>query len=230
VSRAVVGLVLALGLFVAVAAGAALWLGIDEALLASSGPRRDFAAEELPSTARGFVAVFGCVRHDLAVGVTARKTVYALGARPPDAEDEDRVFTPLSSRAECDEGTPPKKIYALVEDDDALGNTIGRVYQTRVAPPPVPAFVEGVIGYGAGSGRLARAAAQQLGLDSRVVPLLAKGRHPGVRWVAILTAAAGAHGFLLLAIVALWIRRKQRRATNESHFSDEENSFLNDHE
>lgn len=227
--RALTGTLLALSLFVVVAASAAIWLGVNEALLASSGPRRDFAAEELPAGTRGWVAVFGCVRHDLAVGVTATKTVYALGARPPDAEDEDRVFTPLSSRFECDEARPPTKIFALVEDDDALGNTIGRVYKTRVAPPPVPAFVDGVIGYGAGSARLARAAAQQLHLDP-ALPLVAKGRHPGVRWLAILTAAVGAHGFVLIAVVALWLRRRQRRRADEAHFSEQENSFLNDHE
>jgi hypothetical protein len=243
-NRALPGLVVGLGLFIFVAATAAVWLGVNEARLAASGPRRDLLAEELARPARGWVALFGCVRHDLAVGVSAGGVVYALGATPPDREpragavgadadrqaspDEDRVFTPLSSRADCDEGKPPKRIYALIEDDDALANTIGRVYKARVAPPPVPAFVDGVIGYGAGNARLARAARAQLGLDHGV-PLLAKGRHPGVLWVAIVTAAVGLHGYLLLIVVALWLRRRRRRAVAAAHFTDEENDFLNSH-
>jgi hypothetical protein len=121
-----------------------------------------------------------------------------------------------------------KKIFALVEDDDALGNTIGRVYKSRVAPPPVPAFVEGVIGYGAGSTTLAKKAAAALHLELADAPLLAKGRHPGVLWVAVVTAAAGLHGFALIAVVLVWSRRRARRARARDQFSDEENAFLDD--
>jgi hypothetical protein len=138
------------------------------------------------------------------------------------------VFTPLTARDDCDEGRAPKKVYALVEDDDALGNTIGRVYKTRVAPPPVPAFVEGVIGYGAGSHVLARHAAEKLQLDLGKTPLIAKGRHPGVFWVAALTAAAGLHGYALIAAVIFWSRRRARRATARGQFSDDENAFYDD--
>ena len=235
-SRALIGLLVALGAFVAVAATAALLLGVDEARLAS-GSRHDYAAEELTPSTVGYVAVFGCVRHDLAVGVTASKTVYRLGARPPDAEDEDRVFTPLSARADCDEARPPARIYALIEDDDALGNTIGRVFKEKVAPPPVPAFVDGVIGYGAGHARLGAAARGWLGAHGVALgdaPLLQKGKRPGVRWVAITTALAGAHGYLLLILGTWWAirrqRRAQRRVAEREHFSEQENSFLEDQE
>ncbi|HEX6838100.1 MAG TPA: hypothetical protein VF334_16090 [Polyangia bacterium] len=206
---------------------AALWLGVQEARL-SRQHRADYAAEEVQPSTRGYVAVFGCVRHDLAVATTADGHVYALGGSAPGATDEDRVFTPLSARDDCDEGRAPKKIYALVEDDDALGNTIGRVYKARVAPPPVPAFVEGVIGYGAGSSLLARRAADKLGLDLAKTPLLAKGRHPGVTWVALLTAAAGLHGYALIAVVILWTRRRARRNAARGQFSDDENAFYED--
>ena len=211
---------------------AALWLGVDEARLARIGHRSDYAAEELQPSTRGWVAVFGCVRHDLAVAVTADGKVYALGGTAPGASptngdrDEDRVFTPLTARDDCTEGAAPKKVYALVEDDDALGNTIGRVFKARVAPPPVPAFVEGVIGYGAGSSILARKAADRLHLDLGAAPLLAKGRHPGVFWVAVVTAAAGLHGYALIVVVFFWQRRRARRAAARSQFSDEENEFL----
>ena len=131
--------------------------------------------------------MFGCVRHDLAVATTRDGQVYTLGGSAPGAGDEDRVFTPLSARDDCDEGGAPKKIYALVEDDDALGNTIGRVYKSRVAPPPVPAFVEGVIGYGAGSTVLAKNAADAAAArPRRRAPLLGQGapsrRLVGGRW------------------------------------------------
>ncbi|HWE28638.1 MAG TPA: hypothetical protein VHB97_11580 [Polyangia bacterium] len=209
---------------------AALWLGVEEAELARIGHRADYAAEELQPSTRGYVAVFGCVRHDLAVATTSDGQVYALGGTAPggrtaEQSEADRVFTPLSARDDCEEGRAPKKIYALVEDDDALGNTIGRVYKTKVAPPPVPAFAEGVIGYGAGSRLLARHAADKLQIDLGKTPLLAKGRHPGVLWVALVTAAAGLHGYALIVVVILWSRRRARRAAARSHFSDEENEF-----
>jgi hypothetical protein len=206
---------------------AALWLGVQEARL-SRQRRADRAAEEVTPSTRGYVAVFGCVRHDLAVATTADGHVYALGGSAPGATDEDRVFTPLTARDDCEEGRAPKKIYALVEDDDALGNTIGRVYKTRVAPPPVPAFVEGVIGYGAGSSLLARRAADKLGLDLGRTPLVAKGRHPGVLWVALLTAAAGLHGYALIGVVIFWTRRRARRQAARGQFSDDENAFYDD--
>ena len=207
---------------------AALWLGVEEAQLARIGRRADYAAEELTPSTRGYVALFGCVRHDLAVATTADGRVYALGGSAPGATDEDRVFTPLSARDDCEEGRAPKKIYALIEDDDALGNTIGRVYKNKVAPPPVPAFVEGVIGYGAGSSLLARHAADRLQLDRATTPLLAKGRHPGVLWVALVTAGAGLHGYALIVVVIFWTRRRARRAAARGQFSDDENAFYDD--
>ncbi len=62
-----------------VGASAALWLGVQEARLARVGARHDLAAEELTAATRGWVAVFGCVRHDRAVAVTGEGRVYALG-------------------------------------------------------------------------------------------------------------------------------------------------------
>jgi hypothetical protein len=234
-SRRVLALFVALGLFILVAATAALALGIDEARLAGQGKRHDFAAEELAPTEHGWVALFGCLRHDLAVGVTARREVYRLGARPPESEDDDRVFTPLAARQDCDEDKRPQKIYALVEDDDALSNTIGRVYKSRVAPPPVPAFVDGVIGLGAGHTRLGEAARAFFARDGLPVgdaPLLQKGKHPGVRWVAITTAAAGAHGYLLVALGAYLIVRRRRKLRKEreerEHLTHQEQEFFDD--
>jgi hypothetical protein len=222
VSRA---LIIALLVVLFVGSTAAIVFGVDEARLASIRHRRDYAAEEVTPSTRGWVALFGCVRHDLAVAVTGAGEVYALGGRAPGASDEDRVFTPLSARDDCDEGRAPKRVFALVEDDDALGNTIGRVYKSRVAPPPVPAFVEGVIGYGAGSTALARRAAARLQLDLGATPLVAKGRHPGVLWVAALTAAVGVHGYALIVVLLLWARRRARKAAARGHYSDEENAF-----
>jgi hypothetical protein len=225
VSRAVVIALLAI-LFAG--STAALWLGVQEAQLARIGRRADYAAEELQPSTTGYVAVFGCVRHDLAIATTSDGRVYSLGGSVAGATDEDRVFTPLSARDDCEEGRAPKKIYALVEDDDALGNTIGRVYKSRVAPPPVPAFVEGTSGYRSGSTTLARAAARTLDLDLGRVPLVAKGQHPGVLWVALMTAAAGLHGYALIVLVAVLARRRARRQAARGEFSDEENAFLDD--
>jgi hypothetical protein len=185
-----------------------LWAGITDARLASSGPRRELTAEELAGQ-RGWVAVLGCVRHDLAVGVTRSKRVYKLGTAAPESEESDRVFTPLSARDDCDEATPPRRVYALVEDDELLANTITHDYRVQVAPPPVPAIVTGVVGYGVG--HVGQADAARALLDLRDQPLIAKGRAPGVLWVALVTVGAGAHGFVLVALGAWWIARRQRR-------------------
>jgi hypothetical protein len=230
VSRPLIIFLAFLGVVVFVAATAALDMGVQELRLHAAGPRRDYAAEELPPAARGWLAVFGCVRHDLAVAVAGNGRVYRLGAPVAGAADDDPVFTPLSARDDCDETRRPRRLYALIEDDDALGTTIGRVYQARVTPPPVPAFVDGVAGFSAlAHGRAAAAAGRFLGGDGVAVdglPLVVKGPRPGVLWVAILTAAAGAHGYLLLLVVALWSRRRRRRAAEQAHFTDEENEFL----
>jgi hypothetical protein len=220
-----------LGLFVLFVSTAALDRGIQEIRLDRSGPRRALTPDELTPSRRGWVAVFGCVRHDLAVAVAHGDRVYRLGASVAGASDEDPVFTPLAARDDCDEGRPPRRLYAIVEDDEALGTTLGRVYQARVTPPPVPAFVDGVVGFRAlvhgGEAAAATAFWRHDGLELGGLPLLAKGKHPGVLWVAILTAAAGAHGYLLLTLVVVWGLRRRRRAADRSHFSDEENEFLN---
>jgi hypothetical protein len=224
-----------LALFVLFASTAAMVLGVDEARLAAQPRRHDLAAEELTPSDKGWVALFGCLRHDLAVGVTSRRQVYRLGARVPDSEDDDRVFTPLAARDDCDENRRPKKIYALIEDDDALGNTIGRVYKSRIAPPPVPAFVDGVIGFGAGHARLAGAARAFFAHDNLPVDnagLLQKAKHPGVLWVAILTALAGAHGYLLVVLGAFLIVRRRRKRRVEraarEHLTHQEQAFFDD--
>ena len=194
----------------AVLSGIVLRTGIDEVRLASISSRRDVTVQELPA-ARGWLASYGCVRHDFAVGVTKYGRVYQLGTAEPDSEDTDRVFTPLAAADDCTEGQRPHQVYALVEDDDSLGTTISYTYKQKVAPPPVAAVVTGVVGYGAGHGSLARAARAFLHREGFPVddqPLFVKGKQPGVLWVAALTAAAGAHGFLFIGLGAWYIRRR----------------------
>lgn len=212
--KAIVAGALLLG--IALASGVVLESGLDEARLAWGAQRRDVMPGELAG-ARGWLQTFGCMRHDLAVGVTREGTVYRLGEADPhnDEGGSDRVFTPLAAREDCDEAKRPEKIYALVENDDSLGDTITHVYRQKVAPPPVPAIVWGVIGYGAGHARLASAArgyyAQKLQLPLDGQPLLAKGKQPGVLWVAVVTAAAGAHGFVFAGLGVWWMIRRARR-------------------
>src|SRR6266542_1406611 len=117
----------------------ALQLGVQEIELARKGPRRNLAAEELAPGTRSWVQLFGCVRHDLAVAVASGGRVYRLGAPVAGATDEDPVFTPLATADDCEEGRRPRRLYALIEDDEALGTTLGRVYGARVTPPPVRA-------------------------------------------------------------------------------------------
>jgi hypothetical protein len=220
-----------LALGVAAVSAVALSSGLDEARLATSGARRDLLANELAG-ARGWVSAFGCVRHDLAIGVGPSGRAYRVGAEPPETEEHDRVFTPLAAREDCDEDKPPARLYALVEDDQVLASTISHVYQQRVAPPPVPALVAGVIGYGAGHTSAADRARKKLSTE-RVslgdAPLLVKGKQPGVLWVAVVTAAAGAHGFVLLAIAAWWAirRERRRRALLAGRITEAEEDFFN---
>jgi hypothetical protein len=214
-----------LGTLLVAASSFLVWAGIQDARLCRSGPRRDFAAAELPPSLSGVVAVVGCVRHELAVGVTHKGVAYKLGTAAAGASDEDLVYTPLAAADDCEEGRAPRRLYALIQDDDGLDNTIGRVYQRRIAPPPVPAIVEGIVGYGSAR-RQATPAALALGGDG--LPVIAKGKRPGVLWVALVTAGAGVHGFVLLAVVALWLRRRDRRRAAEAEFTDQENDFLSD--
>jgi len=197
-----------------IVSGVVLKSGLDETRLDLSGKRREVTVQELRG-ATGFLATYGCVRHDLAVGVTRYGRVYRLGTAQPDSEDTDRVFTPLAATDDCDDAKKPRALYALVEDDDSLGTTISYTYKQKVAPPPVPALVSGVIGYGVGHGKLADQARAVFARDVGVIldeqPLLVKGKQPGVLWVAVLTAAAGGHGFLFVGLAAFWLYRRARR-------------------
>jgi hypothetical protein len=216
-----------LGSILVAASGFLVCAGLEDARLVWSGPRRDFTASELPPSTSGVVAVVGCVRHELAVGVTRHGDAYKLGTAAAGAADDDLVYTPLSAADDCDEERAPRRLYALIQDDDGLDNTIGRVYQRRVAPPPVPAIVDGIIGFHSARHQ-ASAAARAVGQGASELPVIAKGKRPGVLWVALVTVAAGLHGFILLAVVALWRRRRDRRRAVAAEFSEQENEFLND--
>jgi hypothetical protein len=210
--RLVVAIGAALG--IAVISTVALRSGIDEARLATSGKLREVKIEDLTHE-RGFLAVSGCIRHELALGVTTAGHVFRLGSEAFDPEAHDRVFTPLSAYDDCDESKPPKKIYALVEDDESLGTTITFAFQQQVAPPPVPVIVNGVVGYGVGRSSLADAARgyyrSKLRLPLDEQPLFVKGRRPGVLWVALLTGAVGLHGYLVCVLGIWWLVRRYRR-------------------
>jgi hypothetical protein len=212
VIRLIVAGAVLLGL--SIVSGIVLKSGLDEARLVQAGARREVAVQDLRD-ATGWITTFGCVRHDLAVGVTKYGRVYRLGTAQPDSEDSDRVFTPLADAKDCNEESKPRTVYALVEDDDSLGTTISYTYKQKVAPPPVPAVLSGVVGYGVGHKKLADQARAVFARDVGVVvdeqPLFAKGKQPGVLWVAILTAAAGGHGFLFVGLAAFWVWRKARR-------------------
>jgi|GEM_PF-3632058 len=216
--------------------------GVDETTLALQKKRRDLTVDELVvDRAGGWLAVYGCVRHDLAVGVNRARGPFRLGSTElergrrdnPDAPAEaDRVFTPLSALDDCDEESAPKKIFALIEDDDTLGDTISFAYRSKVLPPPVKAIVTGVVGHGAGHGRAASQGSKfltetlKLDLDGR--PLLVKGKQPGVRWMAFMTLAAGAHGYLLCLLLVVWAVRRtlRRRAILSGQVSEAEEDFF----
>lgn len=212
-SRRALWLVIGLAIAIGSVSVVALVSGLDEVRLDTSGPRRDLPIEGLERE-RGYLQTYGCVRHDLAVGVTDAGRVYRLGEKLPPDEELTRVFTPLTAAADCDEGHV-RRVYALVEDDDSLGTTITHSYRVDVPPPPVPALVSGVVGYGAGHTRLAHAARALLaksGLDlGASTPLFVKGKRPGVLWVAVTTTLVGVHGLLFCALGLWWSRKRWRR-------------------
>jgi hypothetical protein len=233
-NRRVVAFISILLAGVATLSAIVLGAGVSELKLASQRTRKDLELGELSGDS-GFVGVLGCMRHDLAVGVRPSGQVYKLGEAAPDVDEngktDDRVFTPLAAREECDEARPPTRVYALVENDDALGTTISGVYAQKVAPPPVPAVVTGVVGFGAGHPKLAAAARADYARRGVIIdgqPLLAKGRGPGPLWVAIVTLLAGAHGLLFCGFAVLWMIRRQRRAKASltGHLTEHEESFF----
>lgn len=214
---------------VALASVIAVKVGVDELRLIASGQRRALSASEVTASTQGWVEVSGCIRHDLAVRVTPSGSAFLLGGPGP-ASSFDLVFTPLVADDECDEERPPSRVAALIEDEDAVDNTLGHTFGTRVAPPPVRGFVEGVIGFGTGSplrALRARALGPALG-GIEQAPLIAKGRRPGVAWASAVTVAAGLHGLALVVIAVRWARRRARRvrALHRGETSDAEEDFF----
>ncbi len=214
---------LGMGIGIAIVSSIALMAGLDEARLATSGPLREVKIGDLAHE-QGWLAVSGCIRHELALGVTTEGHVFRLGTEHLDTEAHDRVFTPVSAAGDCDENQPPRALYALVEDDESLGTTITYAFQQQVAPPPVSVILSGVVGYHVGRAKLANAARAfykanlKLALDDQ--PLLVKGRRPGVLWVALLTSAVGIHGYLVCVLGIWWLygryRRKQALLTGKT--------------
>lgn len=207
-------LVIVLGVVLCAVSGAALWVGVTDALVALSGPMRRVPASELGGHPRGWFEVSGCVRHDLAVVVARGGEVYRLGEKGPSPDDDDRVYTPISEREDCDDERLPRRIFALVEDADSATTTLNRAATLRVAPPSIPAAVRGTIGPRIGIASNAAKARKKLppdlaGRDD--APLLRKDAHPVDLWVSSITAGAGVHGLLLLWLGGRYLRRRARR-------------------
>ena len=207
-------LALVLGAILLCASGAAFWVGATDSMLATSGPRRVIPVEALPRVTRGWYLLDACIRHDLAVVVTSEGTAYKLGEPSVESDDTDRIYTPLAARSDCADDGPPKHVYALVEDADAVNTTFARFGQARIAPPPIAGTVEGIVGPRSGDkGRARRAerrlAAEVPGIEG--VPLVRKDGRPSPLWLGLVTMGAGLHGILLLAIAGLYLRRRAAR-------------------
>lgn len=210
---------------------AAIWVGATDWIVAAAGPRRAIDATALPAAGAGWFATEACVRHDLAVVVTAEGVAYRLGEAGPASDDGDRVYTPLAARDDCDDERPPRAIYALLEDAESSGTTLGRAAPRRFAPPPIPARVEGTVGPRVGDRGRAAKARRKLTVELASVadvPLLRKDGRPGDRRLAMFTIGAGAHGLLLLALGARYVRRRARRraALLSGQLDDAEEQFF----
>jgi len=221
-------LVVVLASFVLTASAAALWVGISDFLLASAGGRRHVEIARLPELGRGWYQLDACIRHDLAVVVTADEVVYRLGEHGPAPDDGDRTYTPLSDASDCDDARPPAHVYALLEDAEGSETTLSR---SLVAPPPIRARVEGTIGARVGDRGRAGKARSKLGdaapgLDA--APLLHKGGRPPDKMVSMITAAAGLHGLLLFTLGVFYLRRRARRRADlaSGRLDDAEEEFF----
>lgn len=213
-SHRLTALAIVLGAILLTASFAALWVGVTDWMVAAAGGKQRMAAEALPRTARGWYELTGCVRHDLAVVVTAQGVVYRLGDPGTAPDDTDRTYTPIAAREDCDDDRPPQHLYALMEDWEGSNTTLGRVAPRRIAPPSVVAIVEGTIGPGVGDRANAKKARARMAADvpaAAELPLLRKGGLPRDKTVSIVTGAVGLHGFLLFALGARWMRRRARR-------------------
>jgi hypothetical protein len=224
-------LVVVLASFVLTASAAALWVGVSDFLLASAGGRRHVETAKLPELGRGWYQLDACIRHDLAVVVTADEVVYRLGEHGPAPDDGDRTYTPLSDASDCDDARPPSHVYALLEDAEGSETTLSRSAPSLVAPPPIRARVEGTIGARVGDRGRADKARRKLGdavpgLDA--APLLHKGGRPPDKMVSIITAAAGLHGLLLFTLGVLYLRRRARRRADlaSGRLDDAEEEFF----
>ncbi|MEO6950477.1 MAG: hypothetical protein ABI321_01585 [Polyangia bacterium] len=207
-------LALVLGAILFASSAAAFWVGATDTLLATSGPRRSIAVEDLPLHSRGWYLLSTCIRHDLAVVVTSAGTAYKLGEPGIESDDTDRIYTPLAARSDCDDDRPPRHVYALVEDADAVNTTFARGGHARIAPPPIEGTVEGTIGPRVGDRSRARQAARKLAVELpgvEGVPLVHKDGHPGPLWLGLVTMAVGLHGIVLLVIAGLYYRRRALR-------------------
>ncbi len=196
--------------------GFALYIGAQEIRLHQKGPRQDLRAEELDPRTRGWVMVRGCVRHDLEVAVSPDGIIMTS-----ERDENDHVFYPLTPESECDDADAPHgggvHIKALV-DAHGSSNGLSTLYARGYQAPPTPAWVEGIIGFGTGDGRLTYLATRELvrrGLEERIshVPLLVKGRRPGSLGVAWATAVVGAHGLLLLLFLGGMALRRHLRGS-----------------
>ncbi len=207
-------LVIVLGVVLLAASGAALWVGITDTMVAMAGPMQRIPVEELVNHPRGWFELSACVRHDVAVVVSRTGPIYRLGDSGPPPDDDDRVYTPLSALDDCEDEKPPRKVYALVEDADSATTTLNRAAALRIAPPSIPAVVRGTVGPRIGIASNAAKARAKLAADlvgAADAPLVRKDGHPVDLWVSLVTAGAGVHGLLLLALGARYLQRRARR-------------------
>lgn len=215
----------------AILSTAMLVVGVNDARLARS-PHRQVTVDEFAKTT-GWLSVYACMRHELAVAVSKNGTVYRLGQKPPiDADETDRIFTPLAAPDDCNDDRPAKRYYGLVENDGSLGKTLSHVYREAVPPPAIPAMVSGVVGFATGHAAQAEQARRYLQSQQVPVgesPLLVKGREPGPLWVAIFTAVAGVHGYLFCGLAIRWLIRgyRRRKSLLSGETTLEEEEFFN---
>ena len=225
-------LAIVLAVVLSAASLSALWVGAADALVTASGPMKHIPVEQISNYRRGWLELAGCVRHDLAVVVAQDGTIFRLGEDGPAADSDDRVYTPITARADCDDDKPPARIYALIEDADSATTTLARVGRQGIVPPSIPAVVRGIIGprtYDKSRAEKARAKLTTVALPGLAeAPVLRKDGHPGEMWVSLVTMGAGVHGLLLLALGARYLRRRARRreALRTGQIDDAEEEFF----
>ena len=196
---------------------------------ASRGAPTTRPSELTPST-QGYVAVFGCVRHDLAVATTADGRTYALGGSVSRGQRRrSRVHAAVPRATTATRAGRPRRSTRSSRTTTRSQTPSAASTRRRWRRRRCRRSSKGSSATAPARRRWRATPPAQLQLDlARQRRYWPKGGIPASCGWRCVTAAAGLHGYALIAVVWLWSRRRARRAAARGQFSDAENDFYDD--